>query len=86
MSHSSLSKYASDMILLLDIVEMRNTGPDAGGVRGVGGVGRTAQLSGRGPRGCMCLHGAWALATLHGCSKRSGFGRVQVGPVTFRRL
>ena len=26
---------------------------------------------------------AWRLATLHGCNKRSGCGRVQVGPITF---
>ena len=26
---------------------------------------------------------AWRLTTLHGCSKRSGCGRVQVGPITF---
>ena len=30
-----------------------------------------------------CMRQAWRLATLHGCSKRSGCGRVQVGPITF---
>ena len=60
-------------------IERDYTGPYAVGVRGV----RTNRpLSGRGPRGCMRLHGAWP-PCMHGRSKRSGCGRAQVGPITF---
>ena len=48
---------------------------------GFGGFRQTAHSLVEVRRGCMRL--AWRVATLHGCSKRSGCGRVQVGPITF---
>ena len=54
-----------------------------GGFGEFGGFGRTPHSLVEVRWGCMRL--AWHLATLHGCSKRSGCGRVQVGPITFSK-
>ena len=49
---------------------------------GFGGFGRTAHsVVEASPRGVHAIS-AWRLATLHGHSKWSGGGRVQVGPIT----
>ena len=58
----------------------QSTGPYAGG-GGFRGFRRTAHSLVEVHGGCMRL--AWHLATLHGCSKWSGCGRLQVGPITF---